>query len=231
MVNASMKNLMIRASILLFAALSAPVSLSSASDVEELIGKVQESFDRTRAMTATFTQETINKGFGKTMVSYGVMAIVKPLKMRWDYKKPEGIILVADGENLWYFDPEDNVAYFDSLSGYLHPRSPALFLAGDEPLLSIFNIELANAGKSDKLGLVSFKLIPKEPQLGVKAILLRVDDRTYEIREIMMVDYLGNKNRLTFTDVNRAASPDLSIFKFEPPAGVAVRAMTKIPGR
>lgn len=222
---------MIRVSILLFAALCAPVSLSSGAGVEELINKVQSSFDQTRAMTATFTQETMNKGFGKTMVSYGVMAIVKPLKMRWDYKKPAGLVLVADGENLWYFDPEDNIAYYDSLSGYLHPRSPALFLAGDEPLLSIFNIELANAGKNDKPGLVSFKLNPKEPQPGVKAILLRVDGQTYEVREIVMVDYLGNKNRLIFTDVDRAASPDLSIFRFKPPAGATVRAMTRIPGR
>ncbi|HEB73115.1 MAG TPA: outer membrane lipoprotein carrier protein LolA [Nitrospirae bacterium] len=225
-----MKNLIFRVALLLLLFLSSPVSIFGASDLEEIIGKVQESFDRTRAMTAEFTQETTNKGFGKTMFSYGVVTIVKPLKMRWDYKKPAGLLLVADGKKLWYFDPEDNVAYFDSLSGYLHPRSPALFLAGDEPLSSIFNIELASGGKNGKLGLVSFKLSPKEPQPGVKAILLTVDDQTYEIREIVMVDYLGNKNSLTFTNVNRTASPDMSIFRFEPPAGAQVRSMTKIPG-
>lgn len=226
-----MKNLIFRVTMVLFVALSCPASPSGAADMEQLIGKVQSAFDQTRSMTATFTQETTNKGFGKTIVSNGVVTIVKPLKMRWDYIKPAGLLLVADGENLWYFDPDDNVAYFDSLSGYLHSRSPALFLAGDEPLLSIFNIELASAGKNGKLGVVSFKLTPKEPQPGIKAILLVVDNKTYEIREIVMVDYLGNKNRLIFTDVSRAVSPDPSIFKFEPPAGTHVRAMSKIPGR
>jgi len=218
-------------SILFLAVLSSPGLLWGAPDVEEMIGKVQASFDQTRAMTADFTQETINKGFaGKTIVSYGVVSIVKPLNMRWDYKKPAGLLLVADGKKLWYFDPDDNVAYFDSLSGYLHPRSPALFLAGDEPLSSIFNIELAIDGKNGKLGMVSFKLYPKEPQPYIKAILLTVDDQTYEIRKIVMVDYLGNKNSLKFTNVNRTASPDMSIFRFEPPAGAPVRAMVKIPG-
>ncbi len=222
----------IKEAVLIVFALSTPFAgLSYASELDKIIEKVQESFDGARAMTASFSQEAVNKGFGRVTVSHGVMAMQKPLKMRWEYKEPAGLLLVADGKNLWYYDPEDNVAYFDSLAGHLNPRSPALFLAGEEPLLSLFDISLAPAGKEDKLNTISLRLFPKEPQPGVKAILLRVNSETFEIVEILMVDYLGNKNRLTFSNVDRDAKPDPSLFQFAPPKGARVKAMSKILGQ
>ena len=129
--------------ILIFPAIGALVW----AEQEAMIADIQASFDKTKTMTATFTQETFNKGFGRKTTSKGKMYLEKPAKMRWEYEEPEGLLMVIDGKKLWHYDPEDNTAYFDNLEGYLHNKSPALFLAGEEPLENLFNIDLGSCTK------------------------------------------------------------------------------------
>jgi len=67
----------------------------------ELIEKAVKTFSQTRSMTATFTQTLKSKGFGETQRHSGKMAMKKPNRMRWEYEKPAGRLIVADGEKLW----------------------------------------------------------------------------------------------------------------------------------
>ncbi|MBI5815548.1 MAG: outer membrane lipoprotein carrier protein LolA [Nitrospinae bacterium] len=207
---------------------------SAAADSEKtagIIGKIQKSFDDTLGMTARFTQEFESKGFGKTSVHKGKMSMLKPARMLWKYDSPKGRILVADGEKLWFYDPEENVAYYEKIEGFLSEKSPALFLAGKQTMRELFETSVAPQGKMDKMNdVVRLKLVPKTPQPGVKAMLLTVDATSFDIVELLMVDYVGNKNRITFSKEDRSASPDPSIFTFTPPEGAPVKAMNKVPG-
>ncbi len=214
--------------ILLFAicAVCLPAQASAApAELDDLIAKTQASFNKTKTLTADFTQETVNKGFGRVTKSNGRLYLLKPAMMRWEYETPKGLLLLIDGKKLWYYDPEDNTAYFDKLEGYLHPKSPAMFLAGEEPLTSLFTIELAPTSKEDKLDTRAMKLTPKEPQPGVRAMLLKVDAKTYTIRELIVVDHLGNRNRLMFSNVRQPDRIDPDFFKFNIPEGASARAM------
>lgn len=221
-------NFHVLAMAVLLAVFSAfPLSQARAGDEQKIIENVQSSFDETRAMTASFTQTVETKGFGEVKKFHGVMSMLKPSMMRWDYDNPKGRRLVVDGERLWFYDPEENVVHYDELSGFLSPKSPALFLAGEEKLENLFEIYLVKTAGKKERDLIELKLVPKEPQPGLKAMLLTLDGDTYSVRELLMVDHLGAKNRITFTGVDRSVSLDKSMFTFDPPAGAPVRA---IPG-
>lgn len=199
--------------------------------LEEIVEKVQRAFDKTRAMTARFEQTVETKGFGGVEKHSGSMAMLKPAMMRWDYDKPEGRKLVVDGERLWFYDPAENVVYFDTLEGYLNPRSPALFLAGEARLDSLFEIDLAPPGKAGKLETIRLRLAPKEPAPGLKAMLLTLDAGTLDVIELLMVDHLGNRNRIRLEGVDRAPDLEKDDFRFEPPEGTPVRAISKAMAR
>lgn len=210
--------------------LQVAASLSvGAEGADEIIDKVEKAFGQMSAMTASFTQTVESKGFGETIKNHGKMAMLKPLKMRWEYDEPKGRLVVIDGERFWLYDPEDNLVRFEDLKGFLGPNSPALFLAGDGILRNLFKIDLVKPSKKVKMNTVSLRLVPKKPQPGVKAMLLTVESVSFKIVELLIVDHIGNKNRMRFSDVSVTARPEASLFKFTPPVGVPVRAMSQLP--
>lgn len=64
----------------------------------------------------------------------------------------------------------------------------------------------------------------------MKGLLLDMDRDKLEITGMTVVDHLGNRNVFRFSDVDRSVAPDPSLFRFEPPAGVAVRSMRGLAG-
>jgi len=203
----------------------------AAGKLDEIVDRAQAAFDKTKSMKSDFVQIFESKGFGRTAEYRGSVFILKPSKMLWRYTEPKGRMLLSDGTDLWLYDPEDNVAYHDQIKGFLHEKSPALFLAGEKTLRDIFTIDLVEPAKVDKLeNVVRLKLTPKSPQPGVKGMLLTLDGTTYAIMELMMVDHLGNRNKITFLNAERGVETDPSIFKFTPPQGTPVRPMQKLPG-
>jgi outer membrane lipoprotein carrier protein len=203
----------------------------SAGKLDEIVDKTQAAFDKTKSMKSDFVQTFESKGFGKTAEYRGSVFILKPSKMLWMYTEPKGRMLLSDGAALWLYDPEDNVAYHEQVKGFLHEKSPAMFLAGEGTLRDIFTIDLVEPAKVDKLeNVVRLKLAPKSPQPGVKGMLLTVDGTTYAIVGLMMVDHLGNRNKITFLNAERGVEIDPSVFKFTPKKGTPVRPMQKLPG-
>ncbi len=206
--------------------------VSIASETDSVIDKIEASFRNTRAMTASFTQVMESKGLGQVIEKLsGKMYMVKPSKMRWEYANPKGRLMVVDGKRLWFYDPKENVTRYDDLAGLLSPDSPALFLAGDAALRDIFTVELVKPGKKDTLKTIKLRLTPKEPQPGLKAMALVLDSVSLDIVELLMVDHLGNRNRIKFYNIDRNADPDRKLFQFTPPEGSPVRAIGEPLGK
>jgi outer membrane lipoprotein carrier protein len=175
-------------------------------------------------MTATFTQTTTSKGFGVTGAFAGSVSLEKPGKMRWNYDEPKGRTMVADGETLYLYEPEEKVVYREPLSGYFGPDAPALFLAGETPLTDLFFVDLIPAKQGDTV--TKLRLTPKIPQPSVKAILLEIDSKTELPAAVSVADFVGNVNRIAFAKVtpNKPIPPDT--FTFTLPAGTKTRSMS-----
>ena len=195
----------------------------------DTIMKVERAFAKTERMAANFTQTMKSKGFGVTGSFSGKVFIEKPKLMRWEYDEPAGRVMVADGKRLWFYDPEEGVVRVGELSDILSETSPALFLAGEAMLSELFIIDLAPSKNDGTMSIVRLRLSPIKPMASVKAMLLEVNGDDYKIVALTMIDYLGNLNRIDFSDTKtppESASEEKSRYQFKPPHGVPVQPMT-----
>src|SRR4051794_35442159 len=86
----------------------------AAPDPQVLLAKVQKFYDATRDLHAHFEQ-TLTSAIGSPKKASGEVWLKKPGRMRWDYSKPEKKLMVADGQILWVYEPEDAQAFKQDL--------------------------------------------------------------------------------------------------------------------
>lgn len=170
-------------------------------------------------MTARFTQRIESKGFGEVEKLHGTMSMKKPFMMRWNYEKPKGRTMVSDGDKIWFYDPEENIARFQTVSDVSGAGSPLLFISGEKKLSQIFHVDYIAPKEGEKADYMKLRLIPKIAGMGLKGMLLTFNRHPLSILEIKMVDYLGNKNVVLFNKVERGVALDDSSFSFSPPKG------------
>lgn len=213
--------------LLLTAFFTAIPSLSQAQEVnlETLVLKIQETYERTDDFKSAFTQETTIKSLNKTERESGVVYFKKPRKMRWVYSKPKSKELVIGPRKSWLFIPEDRMAYLQDSESLLKSKVTVKFMSGIGKLAEDFDIRYAESGMKE--GPYRLELKPKAYVEGVEKLFLTVNRENYHISSVLLTDVYGNVTKTTFsnTEFNRNL-PD-SLFTFKPPAGVDIIDLNK----
>ncbi|HOD35998.1 MAG TPA: outer membrane lipoprotein carrier protein LolA [Syntrophales bacterium] len=213
--------------LLLTAFFAAVPSLCQAQEVnlETLVLKIQETYERTDDFKSAFTQETTIKSLNKTERESGVVYFKKPRKMRWVYSKPKSKELVIGPLKSWLYIPEDRMAYLQDSESLLKSKVTVKFMSGIGKLAEDFDIRYAESGKKE--GSYRLELKPKAYVEGVEKLFLTVNRQNYQITSVLLTDVYGNVTKTTFsnTEFNRNL-PD-RLFTFKPPAGVDVVDLNK----
>jgi outer membrane lipoprotein carrier protein len=196
---------------------------------EELVARVQSRYDRTTHLHAYFKQETRVQGFDQPQTGAGQVWILKPGMMRWDYTTPERQTIIANGDTLWIYMPADRQAIRDQVNESLGTRTPALFLAGDARLTELFRVVEASTQGSSEGGLLQLNLTPSVGALPYTQVQLGIDPVSYLVRQVRLIDPVGNMTTMWFSDLDteRAVAP--SLFQFQVPPGVDVIAPPVFP--
>jgi outer membrane lipoprotein carrier protein len=189
---------------------------------DELVARVQSRYDRTTQLQARFQQETRLHGFDQIQTGAGQVWILKPGMMRWDYTKPERQTIIANGDTLWIYVPEDRQAIRDHVNQSLGTRAPALFLAGEARLTELFTVVEASTQGPGEGGLHQLKLTPKVGALPYTQVQLGIDPVSYLVRLVRLVDPLGNMTTMWFSDIDTEGAIEPSLFQFQVPPGVDV---------
>lgn len=170
----------------------------------------------TRTLTARFTETVSNANAATVKQSSGSVAIAKPGRFRWDYRKPYRQIIVADGTRLWVYDPG-----LEQVTVRPEPRAlaagPASLLAGSGSVEASF--EVSDSGRSG--GLEWLRLVPTSADSDYREIRIGLGLND-EIRAMELDSKLGQTTRLDFTDVKRNVAIDPGRFRFKPPKGADV---------
>ena len=185
------------------------------------VAGVQTFYEKVSDFSADFRQTVKRKNMPRARKLRGRVGFKKPGMMRWDYRQPEKVLYVSDGAVLWNYQPEDGVAY------KLNVKDSELynalkFLFGQGNLEKEFKVKLLEPSK----GLVRLHLSPRVKQTNYKAIELRVDPKTFEIRTSVLTDPLGSRSTITFSNI-KYAPIDAKVFTgFTPKKGVRIQDMT-----
>jgi outer membrane lipoprotein carrier protein len=163
-----------------------------------------------------FTQTVLDSRSKRVGTGRGRLTIVRPGKFRWE-SAPEGAddavqLLIADGRNLWFYDRDLDQATVKPQQEAL-PQSPAMLLAGGAELRSAFKI--AAGGRREGLDWVTAQ--PRDAKSDFREA--RFGFRAGELQQLVVVDKLGQRSTLVFSDVRRNAAVDSGLVSFTLPKG------------
>jgi outer membrane lipoprotein carrier protein len=169
----------------------------------------------TRTLDGEFTQTVIGARSRQVQQSSGKLAIARPGRFRWEVVAPFEQLLVADGEQVWLYDPDLAQVTVRRLGDALG-GTPAGLLAGDGTVEAAFSLRAA--GERD--GLQWAEATPKEADGGFAR--LRFGFAGSELRTMELQDHFGQLTVIAFRKLRRNPRLPAGLFRFQPPAGVDV---------
>lgn len=197
------------AALLLAAAMPATPASTGADDGAE--ARIDGWLAAHESLRARFTQRVFDEAGVRIDESHGTVAFRRPWRFRWDYEAPGPQLIVADGENLWWYDVELAQVTVRPVAAALE-GTPASLLAGPG----------ARAGRHFRVaalepvgGVDWIELVPRGAEPAFRA--LRVGLQGEALRALEMEDGFGQTTRIEFFDVE--AGPPLAdeLFRFAPP--------------
>jgi outer membrane lipoprotein carrier protein len=197
--------------------------------LDELVARVQQRYDRTTHLRARFHQETRLQGFDQVQTGEGQVWILKPGMMRWDYTRPERQTIIANGDTLWIYLPQERQAIRDQVNSSLGTRTPALFLAGQARLTELFTVAATPTQGPSEDGWLRLELTPRAGALPYTQVQLGIDPSSYLVRLVRLVDTLGNITTMRFSDIDTEGAVEPSLFQFQVPSGVEVMSPPVFP--
>src|SRR5262245_12291818 len=118
-----------------------------ADPAKDLLEKVQRYYDQTKDYTADFVQTYTRVALSKTSESQGKVTIKKPGMMRWEYTKPSAKLFVADGKQLFVYEPEEEQVIVDPHFKTSELSTSISFLWGEGKLSDAFNASVSEPAK------------------------------------------------------------------------------------
>lgn len=188
--------------VLLFGLTLAAPSCAAAGGAERLSAYLKGL----RTLNSEFEQTTLSADGGRVLESNGTFYLKRPGKFRWEYRKPNEQVIVADGDRVWLHDLElDQVSHKSqdsALSG-----TPAQLLANEEPIESHFRVAPWDAGDEREW----VELTPKAEDTQV--VKIRIGFLGDRLDTLLMEDSFGQLTRFDFTGTKRNLSLNDDLFR------------------
>ena len=205
--------MMRRVSWILSLALIATSAWSSDSGLNQLQAflSLAKSGDYTFEQTVTGPSAKASK----LLVQKGRMRFIRPLRFRFDYVSPYPQTIVADGSQLWLYDPDLEQVTVKNQEAML-AESPAGLLASATDVRQLQqHFELYELTPRDGLSWVKAK--PKNNQAVLTEV--NVGLKSNQLAVLELTDAMGQRSRLEFKIVSVNQPPSNDVFKFTPPKG------------
>lgn len=181
--------------------------LAEATAIESLKTFIRE----TRTVRADFSQTLYDQSARAIQESKGTMQFERPEKFRWVYEKPYEQMIVGDGTQVWFYDPDLNqvtIRQFNIAIG----SSPAALLAGSSTIEE--NFELVELGVQNDLEWL--EATPKSKESAFEFIQMAFS-RDGELKIMALRDNFGQTTLLSFSGWNKNPALSADLFKFVPP--------------
>ncbi|MEK6736685.1 MAG: outer membrane lipoprotein chaperone LolA [Pseudomonadota bacterium] len=186
--------------------------IAEAAALDHLKGFIHE----TRTVRAAFAQTLLDKNARTIQQSNGTMQFERPQKFRWVYEKPHEQVIVGDGEQVWFYDPDLNqvtIRPFNIAIG----SSPAALLAGGSAIED--NFDLVELGLQNEIEWL--EATPKSKESIFEFIQLGFSpDGTLKLMALR--DNFGQTTLLTFSGLDKNPAFPVDLFKFIPPSNADV---------
>jgi outer membrane lipoprotein carrier protein len=187
---------------------------------EQFAARVQERYDTIKDFEADFVQAYEGGVLRTKTTERGTVAVKRPGRMRWVYQKPERKEFISDGTRIYSYLPADKQVMVSPMPQD-QTTTPALFLTGRGHLVRDFTASFAELPGAAP-GTTALKLVPKKADPELDWLILGVDSKTLQIRQLVATDKQGGRSTFTFTNLKENRGLSDKIFEFRIPRGVDV---------
>lgn len=177
--------------------------------------KLHRFFGSLTTLSAKFEQSVLNQEHTQATRSQGTFFLQRPNKFRWDYTEPDSQQIIADGRQVWLYDPELKQVSVQGQESALQ-GTPALLLISGDPVENSF--EVIDIGQSQGMDWV--ELIPRDEESQFVRILLAFAGN--DLRRMEMADKFGQVTRFQFYEIEHNPTFNSSFFQFVPPREVDI---------
>ena len=193
--------------------------------IDDVVLKLQQTYEKTDDFKADFVQKTIVKSIKKTDVEEGSVFFKSPKNMLWKYIKPKEKKLIINSREAWLYMPQEKIAYTQKSEYIFQSKVLIKFLSGLGKLKDDFSIKYAQPEPLDKNGNYLLLLIPLEKSSAYNSLNITVGKSNFYILQVSFDDFMGNSTILRFSNICMNTGLSQKMFQFKPPAGVEVFEM------
>lgn len=189
--------------------------------VSEDASKLAKILAETLTYHALFEQSVYRENSSTPEITKGEFIIQRPNHFRWQTNEPFEQSIIADGDNLWTYDPELEQATIQDQQAVLADSPLLLLTSSVESLVEAFDIVQVNNGKGemekDDVKQLLFSLTPRQNSLFESVHILIENDH---IKEFFLLDTLGGRSGVVFNEIKLNQKIDMKSFIFVPPEGI-----------
>src|ERR1700738_1383041 len=199
--------------------------------------RMEARYRSAKTLQASFLERYSENG-AVLRTEAGTAYFRRPGKMRWEYERPEKDLFLVDGKTAWFYVPADHTVTRVPAKQSADLRTPLALLAGEMKISRICSrVELADAEKPLRDADAVLRCILRgekqnaasadEPESvlgggGTDAVFFEVARDSGELARLIVRQAGGIAVEVRFWHWRfPPALPD-TMFRFEPPAGVAI---------
>jgi outer membrane lipoprotein carrier protein len=190
------------------------------NEVYDIVHGVERLFAQMSDFDADFVQTDQNP-LNRTQRSSGHLYLMKPRKMRWEYKSPDEQYFVSDGKTVYFYIPADRQVSKEAVKETFDDRIPLMFLLGRSNLSNEFSEFEGLNTKPFLDGTKVIRMYPKR-KTDIKDVVMEVDPANYQIRRLILDHVDGSQSDFIFSNIRTNTGLQKSLFDFKVPPGVQV---------
>jgi len=195
------------------------VAVSRAESVDDLLDRIQRTYEQTQALSADFVQVATLMTLNRDQTSAGRVYIQKPHAIRWEYTQPDAQTILYKDNTLQVYTPKRKQVLQSSIKADDRSNVALLFLAGIGTLKNAFTVTALPSTESQ---LVRLRLVPRSPQAGFTELHLAVNQQSAFIESLTIHDHIGNRTHIRFAALQTHSSLPADTFDLRLPADTEV---------
>jgi outer membrane lipoprotein carrier protein len=211
--------------------------LKESREAEELASRMEARYRNAKTLQATFLERYAENG-SVLRTEAGTAYFRRPGRMRWEYERPERDLFLVDGKTAWFYVPADHTVTRAPAKQSADLRTPLALLAGQMKISRVCSrVELTDAVKPLREGDAVLRCqvrgekqtaqSAEDPESvlgagGSDAVFFEVARDSGELARLIVRQAGGIEVEFRFENWRFDPTLPDTMFRFDPPAGVAI---------
>jgi outer membrane lipoprotein carrier protein len=200
---------------------------SQTPDLNTLLDKIQQTYERTKALTANFDQVATLTSLNRQQTSSGRVYIEKPHSIRWEYAQPDTQTILYDGTTLRIYTPKRHQLLQSVVDENNRTNVALLFLAGVGKLRESFAVTLLSSPEPQFAYLL---LMPRSSQAGFSELHIAVNTQSYFVEKLLIHDSIGNLTEIRLSSLESPTALPAKTFELALPPDTEILTPTDFTG-